>query len=158
MKSKRLLTFISTAACVLAGLGASIHFTGCVSPENRQLEASGPYQGDFVLWAADSLIVDIGDAIVEVEKLAERNPAVAARPDVAKILAEIHRQRDGVVERNSDGTISTHEVYALLILSRDAYAAAKTSANASDLQSKTVLARSILMEAKRLAAIIITPQ
>lgn len=154
MNPKAFFTSIGVATCLLAAIGASMQLAGCASPGDRPLEVSGPYQGDYVLWTADVLIDDIGDAIEQVDALAARNPAVAARPEVAKVLAEIRRQRDGVVERNADGTIKSSETYALLITARDFYKTARTQAAMSDLQSKSVLARAILEQARNLTALL----
>lgn len=131
---------------VIVGLFA---FTGCQS--NRDLDPTGPYASDGFLWAMDGLILDIGNVIKEVEGLAARNPAVlAANPSLAESVAKIHRQRDGVIERNPDGSIASHETYAMLVAARDAYKDVRDQARAQELQERAKVARLFLEQARAL--------
>lgn len=148
MKAKEFFASIGLLVCFAAVVGIGLSMTGCQS--NRTLDPSGPYMGDHVLYQVDGLIIDINEGIKLVNEVAARNPGVAARPEVAEVLAKVRRLQDGIVERRADGTIESFESLALLIVARDAYAAVKSQATAQELMDRSTIARAILNEARAL--------
>jgi len=121
---------------------------GCAS--QRPLDPAGPYQADALLFSADLVIGEIGDTIMLIEDVAARNPQVAAKPEVAEVLAKIHRVRDGVVDRKPNGLPEDYEVEAILLMARDAYADAKTQANAEGVNKALQLGKALLVQARQL--------
>jgi hypothetical protein len=129
---------------------------GCVSKE-VSLDPAGPYQGDAVLWTADKVIVQVDDMITLVNEFALRNPAVAQRGDMKAAIERINKLRDGVVERNANGTIKDFEVLAILIVARDAYAVARDQLHATEVQTKADVALLMLEQVRQLLPLFVSP-
>jgi hypothetical protein len=115
--------------------------TGCTT--SRQLDPSGVYAGDQLLWQADQLIVDVDTTLTEIESLAARNPEVfSSNPKLKSLLEKVKAERDGTPKDN--------EVLTNLIRIRDAYAVSKSAENATTLQKSFVVARAFLTEVRSL--------
>jgi len=113
----------------------------CTSQQT--LDPAGAYAGDYVLWTADTIIVDVSDLCDTVKGIAQRNPAVfAASPSLTALLAR--------VEKEKDGNWQSDEVLAQLLAARDAYKAFGGAQAAATLQDKVKLARAFLAEARPL--------
>lgn len=127
-RSLQLLVIIACLAAV----------SGCVT---RQLDPSGPYHGDLILYQVDGVIVDLDTAYDEFEALAARNPGFfGSNEKAAALLDRIKIERDGIWESN--------EVLASLFMARDAYVHARDGTSHSNLRLAIQAARAFIMEIK----------
>lgn len=106
-----------------------------------QLDPSGPYAGDKLLYDFDGVIVEATKTFQEVSALADRNAVfVANRPDLAANVAKIKAEIDGVPQPS--------ETLVRLHLARDAYLAAKSATNTEALRKEIATARTLLETAR----------
>lgn len=110
-------------------------FSGCVT-QNRDLDPSGPYQGDKILYEADNLILQASDIFKDIEDLAQRNPGFVGTND---------EFRDFVNNIRTDKKQWLTEVLA----ARDLYALTKSQADLKTLEGKLLFLRQILIQANR---------
>lgn len=127
--NNRILAYLPLIACLVAS-------SGCVT---RQLDPSGPYHGDLILYQADGVIVDLDRAYDEFTALALRHPAFfTSNEKAASLFAQITVERDGIWESD--------EVLAALFMARDAYVHARDGASHANLRGAIQAARAFIME------------
>lgn len=110
-------------------------FSGCVT-QNRDLDPTGPYGGDKILYEADNLILQVSAIFNDIEDLAQRNPGfVGTNEDF----------RNFVNQLRSDKKQWLTEALA----ARDLYAQTKSQVDLKSLEGKLAFLRQILIQANR---------
>jgi hypothetical protein len=105
--------------------------TGCQT--TRDLDPTGDYAGDRVLYEADALALKVFDSIDALTDFAARNPAVVAESDsFRELLDKIETNR---AKWKDD-----------FFKARDTYETVKTLANRDRLELSTQMLRAILSE------------
>lgn len=116
---------------------------GCA---NQKLDPAGPYGGDFLLYQADGVIVDLDDVYDAVEGLAARNPVFFQTDEKAKsLLATIRKERDGVW--------SDDEIMARLFYAREVYKYTRDATSEKGLRGALQSGRALLDQARILIAL-----
>lgn len=109
--------------------------SGCASTGQQQLDPTGIYQGDKVLYDADGAILEADRIFDEIEGVATRNAAyVSTHAGAAAFVAKIVSGRAGWIRS--------------AIAARDTYARTKSAADLSSLQGQVDFLRGLLEQAR----------
>lgn len=125
------MTKLDTTLSLLVLALAALFSGGCQT--TRDLDPTGDYAGDRVLYEADALALKVFDSIDALTDFAARNPAVVAESDsFRELLDKIETNR---AKWKAD-----------FFEARDTYETAKTLANRDRLELSTQMLRAILSE------------